>query len=226
MKRRLSRTELTHSENNSKRPETFPPYGDTATAAVDEDDLCPICIQLLYRPVRTACNHTTCEDCMAKWIDVCISSQMTGDGIEDQTLVLLPDEINTRCPMCRTSTTATFDGDRHITLRTLYPNIYIAREAERRSAETMRAASNIETLTIDIGNEHRLVRAYDESKNNHDWRFFLRPSRTDIIQEVQIILVSSACCSLARDLTIFPSSILHFTIQELSYSIHRLRFAG
>ncbi|KIW18959.1 hypothetical protein PV08_03248 [Exophiala spinifera] len=188
MKRTHGMTELTDSAADPKRPETSPSAGDTLTDAVAGDDLCPICLQLLYRPVRTACNHTTCEDCMANWADVCVSSQMARDGIVDQDLVFLPEEVNTSCPMCRTTTTTIFDNDRQLTLQRLYPKIYVAREADDIAAERMRAASNIETLLIHIGNEHRLVRAYDESKNTHDWKFFLRPSRTDIIQEVQIIL--------------------------------------
>jgi hypothetical protein len=30
---------------------------------VHEDDLCPICQLLLFRPVTTLCNHTLCESC-------------------------------------------------------------------------------------------------------------------------------------------------------------------
>lgn len=224
MKGRSSRNELTEPGNNSQNPETSSPNGHTATDVIDDDDLCPICVQLLYRPVRTACNHTMCEHCMAYWVDVCISSQMTRDSFDVQTLVLPSEAI--KCPMCRTSTTATLDPDREVTLRTRYPNIYVAREVETRSAERMRIASKVETLTICIGNEHRLVRAYAESKNTHDWKFFLRLSSTDMIQEVQVMLVSSACSSFAGDLTIYPSSILLFTIHELSCGPHRTRFAA
>ncbi|KAI1621130.1 hypothetical protein EDD37DRAFT_612575 [Exophiala viscosa] len=155
---------------------------------IDQDDICPICHLLLYRPVRTRCNHTLCEACMAHWADVSITSQMTTVGLDDQAVVLLPHEIETRCPMCRTSTTATFDPLRESALRRQYPKSFKAREIESTLADEDDVATKIEILTVYIGNQHRLIRAYDESNNRHDWTFFVRPSRTDLIEEMQIFL--------------------------------------
>jgi hypothetical protein len=51
--------------------------------------------------------------------------------------------------------------------------------------------SFIDTLTLDIGNTHRLIQPRNPtSSNEHEWTFFVRPSRVDIIEKVQIILVS------------------------------------
>jgi hypothetical protein len=72
---------------------------------VDEDDICAICHLLLYKPVTTRCNHTLCEPCMSHWADVSVTTQMTTVGLEDEPVSLLPTDIETRCPMCRTSTT-------------------------------------------------------------------------------------------------------------------------
>lgn len=187
MKRKAST--LSSHETDANQAESSVPAA-SEVEDIDEDDLCPICHLLLYRPVRTRCNHTLCEACMAHWADVSITSQMTTVGLDDQAVVLLPHEIETRCPMCRTSTTATFDPSRESALQRQYPKASHAREIESRTADADDFASSIETLTVYIGNEHRLIRAYDESNNRHDWKFFVRPSRTDLIEEVQIFLVS------------------------------------
>lgn len=169
------------------------PKSDGASARqgedIDLDDQCPICHLLLYRPVRTRCNHTLCESCMAHWADVSITSQMTTVGLDDRAVVLLPNEIETRCPMCRTPTTASLDTGREMALRQSYPVLYQSREAESRTVREDDFGSSIETLTVYIGNEHSLIRTEGESNNKHHWKFFVRPSRTDLIEEVQIFLV-------------------------------------
>ncbi|KAJ4513139.1 hypothetical protein HRR83_005498 [Exophiala dermatitidis] len=184
MKRKISEPELPHQDQNARK--------GVPDAALDEDidldDLCPICHLLLYRPVRTRCNHTLCESCMAHWADVSITSQMATVGLDDEAVVLLPNEIETRCPMCRTLTTASLDPDRQSALEGLYPVSYSARETESKLEEEDDFGSSIETLTVYIGNEHSLVRTEGESNNRHHWKFFVRPSRTDLIEEVQIFL--------------------------------------
>lgn len=153
---------------------------------IDEDDICPICQNLLYNPVITRCKHTLCESCMAHWADVSITSQMTIVGLEDEAAILLPNEIETRCPMCRSSTTASFDGSRASKLLSLYPKTYRDRETEGKNVEESEA---VETLTLYIGNTHNRIRNEDmESRNKHEWKFFIRTSRNDLIEEVQIFL--------------------------------------
>lgn len=158
---------------------------------IDEDDLCPICQLLFYRPVQTQCSHTLCEACMSHWADVSITSQMTTVGLEDRAVVLLPHQIETRCPMCRTFTTSSLDSRREAALQGRYPHSYSAREAETRRGDDDEFAASIETLTVYIGNEHTMVRSEGDSNNRHHWKFFVRPSRTDLIEEVQIFLVST-----------------------------------
>lgn len=158
-------------------------------ADVDPDHLCPICQVLLYRPVRTRCNHVLCEACMAHWADVSISTQMTTVGLDDVPLVLLPNDIETRCPMCRTPTTASLDVPLDSALQLQYPVAYQERETES-STTVDDSSTSVETLTLYIGNEHSLIRANSDSNNKHQWNFFIRPSRTDLVEEVQIFLVS------------------------------------
>lgn len=166
-----------------------PPSSSKPDINIDQDDICPICQLLLYRPVKTRCNHTLCESCMAHWADVSITTQMTTVGLDDRAVLLLPNEIETKCPMCRTLTTAKFDSVRESNLATRYPLTYEERKIEHRTAEDDDSTSRIETLTVYIGNEHSMVRTEDDDNNKHQWNFFIRPSRSDLFEEVQIFLV-------------------------------------
>ena len=154
-----------------------------------EDDLCPICQLLLFRPVTTSCNHTLCESCMAHWADVSVISQMTIVSLDDIPTSMAANAVEARCPMCRTPTTASLNPNLEESLRSRYPSTYASRQAEEAipSAEE----TTIETLTLYIGNTHRLKPPSDPddtTSNIHEWTFFVRPSRTDIIEEVQIFL--------------------------------------
>src|SRR6266536_4843846 len=158
--------------------------------AISEDHVCPVCHLLLFRPVRTHCNHTLCESCMAHWAHVSVTSQMTIVSLDDEPSIFEPLEIEAKCPMCRTPTTASLDARLAGELGARYPLRYAERQAEEQTFEVDRLESAIETLTLYIGNRHRLVMPQGGSSNWHEWTFFVRPSRTDIIEEVQILLVS------------------------------------
>lgn len=126
---------------------------------------------------------------MAQWADVSITSQMTTVGLDDEAAVLLPHEVETRCPMCRTLTNSVLDLAREGTLQQLYPSSYQTREVESKAEREDDFGSSVETLTVYIGNEHTEIRAAEGSNNKHQWKFFVRPSRTDLIEEIQIFLV-------------------------------------
>lgn len=158
------------------------------------DDLCAICHLLLYRPVTTVCNHTLCESCMQHWADVSISSVMTVTHVDENPVLFSANDVEAKCPMCRTQTNASLNAARAGELRERYPKTY----AERQRDEEGDAEGNgegdkgtVETITVYIGNKHALVRPASGSQNQHDWTFFVRPSREDIIQEIQILLVGN-----------------------------------
>ena len=159
---------------------------------IDHDDSCAICHALLYRPVTTRCNHTMCESCMNLWAEISINQQMAIVGLDDQPMTLHPSELEIKCPMCRTPSTATLDQNREASLRASYPQTYKAREIEEQAAAEDAFADSVETLTLYIGNTHQLVKpdsGDSHSHNKHNWKFFVRPSRTYLTEEVQIFLV-------------------------------------
>ena len=165
--------------------------------AIEHDDLCAICHCLLLSPVTTTCNHTMCAACMLMWADISIARQMQIVGLDDAPMTLLPSEMESRCPMCRTLTTASPDRAREAALRRRYAQPYRQREREERTVPNEDFTEAVETLTLYIGNTHHLIKPDSAgSKNTHNWKFFVRPSRTDLIEEVQVFLVRThtLCC--------------------------------
>ncbi|KAJ9641031.1 hypothetical protein H2201_002266 [Coniosporium apollinis] len=180
----------TSKATNSASPDTGGAAKDHEKETIEPDDLCPICHLLLYRPVTTRrCSHTLCESCLAYWADVSLPNQIrlrplgevpTDDDGPDE-------EISAKCPMCRTLTVASFNASLEETLKSRYPGQYAERQAEEET--TSAATYSLKTLTVYIGNLHRLTRpAHSMSANSHEWKFFVRPSRTDIIDHVIIHL--------------------------------------
>lgn len=161
----------------------------TAIELVDHDDLCHICHLLLLHPIITKCNHTFCETCFSHWADVSISQMTLGLDIDERSL-MPPDELETRCPMCRTLTTAKLDKELARRLQTVYPETYASRTTDLSLEIRDEDGSLVEPLTLYIGNEHKLLRQSSDSndRNKHEWNFFVRPSRTDIIEEIQVFL--------------------------------------
>nr|POE62939.1 hypothetical protein CFP56_03842 [Quercus suber] len=160
--------------------------GSLATESIADDDLCPICQLLLYRPVTTQCNHSMCEACMAYWAEVSISQQVTVVDVDEvPTAFNAVSEIEAKCPMCRTPTTATLNHGMTQRLSAAYPVTWAERQVENEADGE--GLANIETLTIYIGNRHRLMPPEpleeDGRVNQFEWTFFVKPSRTDIIEE-------------------------------------------
>lgn len=154
-----------------------------------EDDLCPICQLLLCNPVTTRCRHTMCKSCMATWADVSLAAPMTIVAVTEQARDFdAATGLEANCPMCRTRTSAALDEDRAHALRSQYPQLYSEREAEEAQDEL--EGESVQTITVYIGNEHRDVDPDPEglAANKHEWTFFVRPSRTDIVEEIHIHL--------------------------------------
>lgn len=172
---------------------------------IQDDDLCPICHLLLYRPVTTKCKHTLCESCMAHWADVSVISQMTIVSLDEQPEMFAASEVEAKCPMCRTQTSASLNPTLVERLKSKYPQAYEERKQEEESNEADGHGGSVQTLTLYIGNEHQLIRPEVGSSNMHNWTFFVKPSRTDIVEEIQILLVGLICTAIDA---LFISSIL------------------
>ncbi|KAI0123456.1 hypothetical protein BJ170DRAFT_109075 [Xylariales sp. AK1849] len=156
---------------------------------INEDDVCPICQLLLHNPVTTTCNHTLCKFCMATWASVSLSTPMTIVDVDEEPVAFDPvSELEARCPMCRANTTAAENPDRADDLRAKYPRTWAEREAEDQGEGL--GGEGIQTVTVYIGNRHQAVAPPDDdhAHNQHEWTFFVKPSRTDIIEEVHIFL--------------------------------------
>lgn len=178
------REEPFHESRNVEREATVELEG----ANISEDHVCPVCHLLLYRPVTTRCNHTLCEPCMAHWADISVTSQMTIVSLDDEPSMFNPIQVEARCPMCRTLTTASLNASLAEGLRNRHPVQYIERQNEEQAPEATLPEAAMQTLTVYIGNKHRIVTPQGGSSNRHEWTFFVKPSRTDIIEEVHMLL--------------------------------------
>ncbi|KAF2650809.1 hypothetical protein K491DRAFT_576987, partial [Lophiostoma macrostomum CBS 122681] len=179
--------------------------------AIAHDDLCPICHLLLYSPVLTSCSHTLCASCMAQWADASSISSITPSSLDldlthfDPTYDALSELANLQapCPMCRTPTTAEAHTGLGRDLEARYPATYAQRRVDENADRGDRLGRDGgEGVTILIGNRHRLEArrgAGEEGReserergrervNRHDWTFFVRLSRLDIVQEVEVYL--------------------------------------
>lgn len=126
---------------------------------------------------------------MAHWADVSVTTQMTIVSLDEEPSDFDPIQVEANCPMCRRPTTASLNTQLAEQLSARYPLTYSERRADEQASEADGSESAIETLTLYIGNKHRLIRPAEDSSNRHEWTFFVRPSRTDIIKEVQILIV-------------------------------------
>lgn len=118
-----------------------------------------------------------CESCMNLWAQVSINQPQAIVSLDEEPVTVHPRELEIKCPMCRTTSTAVPDPDREALLRGHYPQTYRLREIEERAALEDDFADTVETLTLYIGNTHQLVKHDedddDESPNKHNWKFFV-----------------------------------------------------
>ncbi|ORY67108.1 uncharacterized protein BCR38DRAFT_426106 [Pseudomassariella vexata] len=160
---------------------------------IDDDDACPICQLMLYNPVTTTCRHTLCKFCMATWASVSLAAPMIIVDVDEEPVPFdAVSELEARCPMCRMQTTASDNAQRAAHLKATYPQKWAERAAEVEADRERRAegGDGIQTMTVYIGNRHETVSPSgdDLMQNRHEWTFFVKPSRTDIVEEVHIFL--------------------------------------
>lgn len=98
------------------------------------------------------------------------------------------DDLEARCPMCRTATTAQIDTPLARALETKYPQTYAERRSEEIAARATLSGEGVENVAILIGNRHELVGGTDEPGNQHDWTFFVRLSRPELVSHVKVNL--------------------------------------
>ena len=60
------------------QPLVFPPVDYTLVAPHEDDDMCPVCMNMFEQPMLTTCNHWFCSDCIGTALNFC-----------------------PKCPMCR-----------------------------------------------------------------------------------------------------------------------------
>ncbi|KAF3909379.1 hypothetical protein AA313_de0200885 [Arthrobotrys entomopaga] len=160
---------------------------DTTEADIPHDDLCPICRHLLHRPVITQCSHTLCEPCMAEWADVSVTSQMTPIPLtspEPSDFNIL--NIEAKCPMCRTLTSAQRSEEVEERVKLRYPEIYAQREEDYTRDESLKDVSII-SLVVYVGNTAKAVEGSGDG-TFYDWEFFVRVSDSSVVNEVEILL--------------------------------------
>ncbi|KAK6348992.1 hypothetical protein TWF730_009752 [Orbilia blumenaviensis] len=153
---------------------------------IDDDDLCPICRQLLHRPVVTECSHTLCELCMTEWADVSITSQMTIVPLDEKPEDFVSAPLTAKCPMCRTMTSAKRSLEVEEKVKTKYGDVYEERDREVVREEEEKEVT-VETLTVYVGNTVIPPKEGDE-KGLFDWEFFVKVSDERVISEVEILL--------------------------------------
>jgi hypothetical protein len=141
---------------------------------------------------------------MAQWADV--SSTTNVEHIEHSSVdVDLANfdpnydptyDLEANCPMCRTHTNAYPDETLATQLEGKYPLTYAERRVEEEVERGSRVGQDgVEGVMILIGNKHKLFRGAEDD-NQHDWTFFVRTSRPELVKEVRIDLV--------RDLSFSP----------------------
>jgi hypothetical protein len=135
---------------------------------------------------------------MAQWADASTTTSIEVSSADVELENFDPNydptyDLVANCPMCRTHTTAAPDEALARLLETKYPITY----AERRKEEeiergSMIGSGGVEGVMILIGNKHKLESGAEDD-NQHDWTFFVRTSRPDLIKHVRIYLVSAFC---------------------------------
>jgi len=111
-----------------------------------------------------------------------VNEEVLLGGFEDDGDAL---ETEVSCPMCRTLTKAALHAETREMLVERYPVLYeerrVREEAERGVSE------GVEKMTVLVGNKHALVAA---EGNKHDWTFFVKFSKPEMVRSVEVRLVS------------------------------------
>jgi len=130
---------------------------------------------------------------MAQWADTSTTNRIEHSSLDVELADFDPNydpsyDLEANCPMCRTHTTASPDQSLARQLQRTYPATYAERRVEEEIDRGSRVGyDGVEGVMILIGNKHRLIRNVEDD-NEHDWTFFVRTSRPDLVREVRIDL--------------------------------------
>lgn len=130
---------------------------------------------------------------MAQWADASSTNQIEHSSLDINLADFDPNydpsyDLEANCPMCRTHTTASPDRALARQLERKYPVTYAERKVEEEVERGSRIGEDgVEGVMILIGNKHRLIRGADDD-NEHDWTFFVRTSRPDLVKEIRVYL--------------------------------------
>jgi hypothetical protein len=156
-----------------------------------------VCHCLLCSPVRTTCAHILCRACMAQWASASQTVPMRPSSLDLDLRDFDPhydptedpaDDLEARCPMCRTPTIAHPDVALARALDAKYPQTSAERRTEVAAARAPSSGEGVENVAILIGNRHQLVGGADGPGNKHDWTFFVRLSRPDLVSHIKVDL--------------------------------------
>lgn len=131
---------------------------------------------------------------MAQWADVSSTTNIEHSSLDVDLADFDPNydptyDLEADCPMCRTHTIASPDDALAQELERKYPEAYAERQVEEEVERGSRVGQNgVEGMMILIGNKHKLVENTEDA-NQHDWTFFVRTSRPELVKEVRIHLV-------------------------------------
>lgn len=181
----------------SKAPKHGPMLNwvDVERETLTADDMCPICTDFLHTPIVTECRHTFCQSCF-RWADVSVSSSQLAPL---STLAAYQIQHDSKwakvilCPICGTMSESALDLDHQHEIQNKHP--FCWRYATWRTPEIHPSQKfpALEFMALTIGNTHKLTKLTGRDDplsphNRHDWTFYVRPSQSDLIENVRIFL--------------------------------------
>lgn len=139
---------------------------------------CPVCTEILYKPVTTPCGHTFCELCLS----IALSHKP-------------------RCPICREVCPLSFSQLKVNVLLVSLLEYFCKDQYTKRGMELAKQENTLQSTMkrVLIGNTHELLQV--SSHNKHKWRFFcivlgmderlgenIQTSTADYVQKVEVFL--------------------------------------